>query len=102
VTNTQRQRHNKHKMEAVVNEFPPPPSYYKIFQDPDQELSPPPIPSQIETYGGTLPIPSLELVDDDQQSHLIPRQLKQYEASLSLSLSVSYSSLLAQINIRIY
>jgi hypothetical protein len=89
-------------MEAVVNEFPPPPSYYKIFQDPDQELSPPPIPSQIETYGGTLPIPSLELVDDDQQSHLIPRQLKQYEASLSLSLSVSYSSLLAQINIRIY
>jgi hypothetical protein len=65
-------------MEAVVNEFPPPPSYYKAFQDSDSVLSPPPIPKQIETYGGTLPIPSLDLGEDDHQSHLIPRQLKQF------------------------
>lgn len=74
---------------AVVNEFPPPPSYYLDFQDETSPPLPPPlIPPVVETYGGMIPPPSLDIqLTGDEQNipvHLLPKHLKQYVIYLFL------------------
>lgn len=81
-------------METVVNEFPPPPSYYKEFVSEDSFPLPPEIPSIVETYGGSLPIQPIDN-EDQTTSHLLPKQLKQFEIyPLSHTLSLTNQSLL--------
>jgi hypothetical protein len=65
------------KMEAVVNEFPAPPAHFKDFQESENALSPPDIPSHIDTYGGSVPFPAAETSQEKQVAHQLPQQLKE-------------------------
>jgi hypothetical protein len=64
-------------MEAVVNEFPAPPAHSKEFQDSEYALPPPAIPSHVETYGGVIPSPESETLEEKKSAHQLPQQIKE-------------------------
>lgn len=65
-------------MDAVVNEFPAPPSHWKTFRDTDQALPPPAIPPLVETYGGSIPFPPSETLNEKKCAHHLPQQLQEF------------------------